>query len=535
MANHYSTTSETLKTLLQSTQRVHVDIVSRLVEQQYIALLLQCQRQLQTVALTARKSLAEFALVRSRKVETRDVGTRIHIPATHTYRLVTLRNSLVHRLLRVNILMLLIHVSQLNRLSNLKRTAVSMFQSHNHAEKRSLARTVRTDNTHDAVRRKHEVQVLEQHLLAESLLHMLRLNHLVAKTRTVRDEYLQLLLTFLLLLTEHLLVSIQTSLALSLTSLRSHVCPFQLTLQCLATLRSLLLLLHHSRSLLLQPRRVVAMPRNTLTTVQLQNPFAHIIQEVAVVSHGDNRTLILLQVLLQPVDALRIQMVRRLIQQQHIRLLQQQTAQSHTAALATREMRNRQVALRATQRSHRAVQLRVHVPCVRRVNDVLHFRLALHQLVHLLRITIVLLQTKLLVYLLILLQGIICLLHPLHNVLLHRLRLIQWWVLRQITDRVARTPHHLALSRLVQSGYNLHQCRLTCTIQTDDTYFCTIEERKINVLQYLFTILRDDLRHPNHRENNFLVVYCCHFYINSFFSVIKLKVIEISLCEHIVG
>ena len=35
-----------------------------------------------------------------------------------------------------------------------------------------------------------------------------------------------------------------------------------------------------------------------LATIQLQNPTGHIIQEVAVVRHGDHRTLILLQVLL---------------------------------------------------------------------------------------------------------------------------------------------------------------------------------------------------------------------------------------------
>ena len=35
--------------------------------------------------------------------------------------------------------------------------------------------------------------------------------------------------------------------------LRSHVCPLQLTLQSLATLRSLLLLLHHTFGLLVEP------------------------------------------------------------------------------------------------------------------------------------------------------------------------------------------------------------------------------------------------------------------------------------------
>ena len=41
---------------------------------------------------------------------------------------------------------------------------------------------------------------------------------------------------------------------------------------------------------------------------------------------GDHRSLVLSQVLLEPVDALGVEMVRRLVQQQHVGLLQQEPA-----------------------------------------------------------------------------------------------------------------------------------------------------------------------------------------------------------------
>ena len=68
------------------------------------------------------------------------------------------------------------------------------------SRKSSLAGSVRTYDTNDAVRRKHEVEVVEQNFLAERLPHVLRLYYLVAETRTVGDEYLQFLLALLLLL-----------------------------------------------------------------------------------------------------------------------------------------------------------------------------------------------------------------------------------------------------------------------------------------------------------------------------------------------
>ena len=383
MTDHHGTSGEVLQTLLQGAQRVHVDIVGRLVEQQHIALLLQRQGELQAVALTTRERAAELALVGAREIEARDVGACVHVASTHAYGLIALRNDVVDRLLRVDVLMLLVYVGELHGLTHLKRSIIGVLQSHDHAKERGLSRTVGTYHAHDAVRRQHEVEVAEEHLVAESLLDVLRLDNLVAQTWAIGDEDLQLFFAVFLLLAQHLLVGVETRLTLGLSGLGCHVGPLQLAFQRLASLRSLLLLLHHALGLLVEPRRVVAMPGDALATVELQDPLAHIVEEVAVVGNGNHRALILLEVLLEPVDTLGVEVVGGLVEQQHVGLLQQQAAEGHASALTTREVGNGQVALWAAKGGHGAVELRVHVPRVGSVDEVLHLRLSRHQLVHL--------------------------------------------------------------------------------------------------------------------------------------------------------
>src|SRR3712207_8682914 len=65
-------------------------------------------------------------------------------------------------------------------------------------------------------------------------------------------------------------------------------------------------------------------------------------------------------------------------------------------------------------------------------------------------------------------------------------------VLRKIAHAVARTPHHVALCRLLYARYYLHKSRLSCTIKTDNAYLCSIEERQIDVLQNLLLVLWED-------------------------------------------
>ena len=106
----------------------------------------------------------------------------------------------------------------------------------------------------------------------------------------------------------------------------SHADPFELALERLAALALLLFLQSQPLRLLLEPTAVIAFPRDAFAPVEFEYPSGHVVEEVAVVRDGDHRSLVLPQVLLEPVDALGVEMVRRLVQQQHVGLLQQEPA-----------------------------------------------------------------------------------------------------------------------------------------------------------------------------------------------------------------
>lgn len=183
--------------------------------------------------------------------------------------------------------------------------------------------------------------------------HVLRLDHPVAQTRTVRDEYFEFFLLLLGVLVQHPVVGRQPRLALGVPCGGSHADPFELALERLAALALLLFLQSQPLRLLLEPAAVVAFPRNAFAPVEFEYPSGHVVEEVTVVRDGDHRSLVLSQVLLEPVDALGVEMVRRLVQQQHVGLLQQEPAQRHAATLAAREVLHRLVGVGTAQCVHR--------------------------------------------------------------------------------------------------------------------------------------------------------------------------------------
>ena len=90
--------------------------------------------------------------------------------------------------------------------------------------------------------------------------------------------------------------------------------------------------------------------------------------------HRHDGALVLLQVLLEPRHRLRVEVVRRLVQQQQVGGPQQQPAERHAAALAAGQRLHVRVAGREPQRVHRDLERGVEVPGVGGVDPLLEPR-----------------------------------------------------------------------------------------------------------------------------------------------------------------
>ena len=154
-------------------------------------------------------------------------------------------------------------------------------------------------------------------------------------------------------------------LALRLPALGVLPHPLELLLHRLDARAFLLRLDLEPRLLLLQPRAVVALPRDAVAAVELEDPLGGVVEEVAVVRHRDHGAGKLLQELLEPVDALGVEVVGRLVEQQHVGLRQQQPAQRDAPLLAAGQRGDLRVPRRQPQRVGGDFHLHVAVGAAR--------------------------------------------------------------------------------------------------------------------------------------------------------------------------
>ena len=121
-----------------------------------------------------------------------------------------------------------------------------------------------------------------------------------------------------------------------------------------------------------------------MAAIELEDPLGDVVEEVTVVRHRDDGAGILLQIALEPRDRLGIQMVGRLIEQQHVGLRQQQPAQRDAALLAAGELRDLALPGRQPQRIGGDLELALELPAAGGIDRVLQACLLLEQLFHLL-------------------------------------------------------------------------------------------------------------------------------------------------------
>src|SRR5699024_2719959 len=131
----HRTAREVFQPLFQRTQRIHVDVVGGLVEQQYVAALLQRKGEVEPVALSAGEYAHLFLLVGSRKIEPGHIGAGIHAAVAELDDVAVVRDGFIHRLFGVDGGMLLVYIGEFHRFSDAEFAGGGLFQPHYHPEK----------------------------------------------------------------------------------------------------------------------------------------------------------------------------------------------------------------------------------------------------------------------------------------------------------------------------------------------------------------------------------------------------------------
>ena len=364
-----------------------------------------------------------------------------------------------------------------------------------HAEQRRLAGAVRPDDADDRAGRELERQVVDQQAFAECLAEVRDLDHEVAEPRTRRDIDLVRLVARLEFHGGQLVELAQARLALRLARLGIGAHPFEFARERAPQALLLLLLLREPLLLLLEPGGVVALPGNAVPAVELEDPAGHVVEEVAVVGHADDRARVLLEVFLEPGDGLRVEVVGRLVEQQHVGLRQQQPAERDAAALAAGELRHLRFPGRQAQRVGRDVELALEVVAIDGREEGFELPLFRGELVEV-RVGFAVERVDLLEAR----ERVLDRLHRLFDDAAHVGRRVQLRLLRQQADLDPGLRPGLALDVRVGARHDAQQRGLARAIQPEDADLGAREEGEGDVAEDV-ALRRYDLADAVHRIN----------------------------------
>ena len=371
-----------------------------------------------------------------------------------------------------------------------------------HAEERRLARAVRADDADDPAGRQVEGEVLHEQAVAEALLDVLGADDDVAEARAGGDVDLDRVEPRRLVLREKLFVRGEARLRLRVPRGRAHPHPLELALERASAGSALLLLDPEPGLLLLEPRRVVALERDSLAAVELEDPACDVVEEVAVVGDRHDGALVALEMTLEPRDRLGVEVVRRLVEKQEVGRREQEPAERHAAPLAAGERRDVAVAVGQSQRVHRAVEVLVEAPGVGAIDPVLHLRLLGEQGVEVGvrlgegggdRVEAV--------------EQVAQLADAVLDVAAHVLRGVEVRLLREKADGRLGVGLGDAGGRLLQAGHDPQERRLAGAVRPEHADLRAVQERQGDVREHL-PLGAVELVGPVHRVDDLAAHVC---------------------------
>ncbi|GIX34514.1 MAG: hypothetical protein KatS3mg126_0293 [Lysobacteraceae bacterium] len=288
--------------------------------------------------------------------------------------------------------------------------------------------------------------------------------------------------------------SSRASLALALLRPPLAFCRAHSSSRAMAFCARLLLVLLLLQALLLlhQPLGVVALPGDAAAAVELEDPFGGVVEEVAVVGDRHHGARVALQELLQPLHRLGVEVVGRLVEEQHVRLGEQQPAQGHAALLASGEVLDARIPRRQAQGVGGHLELLLQGVGIARGEDRLEALLLLGKGVEVRALLGVggvdLLEA------LLRLQDLA---DAFLDRLAHRVLGVELGLLLEVADLDPGLRAGLADEVLVDPGHDPQHGRLAGTVEAEQADLGAGEERQRDVLDDL-PLGGNDLAHPVH-------------------------------------
>ena len=184
MADHHGAPGKAEQRVLEGTQRVDVEVVRRLVEQEHVPAALQHLGQLHPVALAAGELTDLLLLVAALEAEARRRrrgAWSSRLPTTIRSCPPVISSKTVAS--GVEGVAGLVDVGELHGRPDLERTGVGLLLADDHAEQRRLAGAVGPDDPDDAARAGAGTRGLDQQAVAEALHEPVRVDHPVAEAR----------------------------------------------------------------------------------------------------------------------------------------------------------------------------------------------------------------------------------------------------------------------------------------------------------------------------------------------------------------
>ena len=367
----------------------------------------------------------------------------------------------------------LVDQAHFHGLADFHFAGIGLLFARNHFKQRRFTRAVRTDDADNRARRYFKAQIVNQHFIAKRFGNVHKLNHFITQTLGDRDKNFLSFIAFLVFVVAHFFKTRQTRFGLGLAAFGILAHPFQFLLHRFHARSFGFRLVFQTFFFLLQPRRVIAFPRNTVSAVEFQNPFGGVVEEVAVVRYGNDCTRETHQELLQPFDRFRVQVVGRLVKQKHIGLAQQEFAQSNATFFTAGQIADFGIPIRQAQRVCSDFQFMLCTAAGRRTrrNNRFQTTLLFRQRVKI-RIRIGILGIHFF-------QAFLCSSHfaqTAFHFLAHGFLRIKLRLLRQVADFNAAHRHGFALKFFIHARHNPQYSRFTRTVQTEQTDFCTRKE-----------------------------------------------------------